>query len=39
MTTHVNSKTKARLGGGIVNRVYIFVALERRAGEDLFEKL
>lgn len=36
--THVNSKTKARLGGGggeMVQRVYI---LERRAGEDLFEK-
>lgn len=35
--THVNSKTKARLGGrgGMVRRVYI---LERRAGEDLFEK-
>lgn len=40
--THVNSKTNARLGGGggeMVQRVYIFVALERRAGEDLFENL
>lgn len=37
--THVNSKTKARLGGEMFQRVYIFVALERRAGEDLFEKL